>query len=106
MHWHRHEPERVQTDDLVLDIGDGFGALVLYTGPELVGSEIEVSLKTQEHLRTHSAVHERRVQGAVVFAGVYPELAEGEYRIWSDAPRTVTEFTIVSGRVTEIDWRP
>jgi hypothetical protein len=35
MHRHGHEPERVHTDDLVLDIGDGFGALVFYTGPEL-----------------------------------------------------------------------
>jgi hypothetical protein len=106
MHRREHEPDRVHTEDLALDIGEGFGALVLYTGPELVGREIEVSLKSQEQLRTHAAVHERRIQGKVIFAGVYPELPEGEYRIWSDAPRTVTEFTIVSGQVTEIDWRP
>jgi hypothetical protein len=106
MHSHEHGSERVHTEDLVLDIGEGFGALVLYTGPELIGREIEVSRKGQEHPRTHTEVHERRVQGAVVFAGVYPELPEGEYQIWTDEPRPVTEFTIASGQVCEVDWRP
>lgn len=102
---HEHGPERVHTEDLVLDIGEGFGALVLYTGPELVGREIEVSLRAVDHPRTHTAVHERRIHGAVVFAGVYPELLEGDYRIWTEDPRQVTEFTITSGQVCEVDWR-
>ena len=106
MHSHEHGSERDHTEDLVLDIGEGFGALVLYTGPELIGREIEVSRKAQEHPRTHTEVHERRVQGAVVFAGVYPELPEGEYQIWTDEPRPVTEFIIASGQVCEVDWRP
>jgi hypothetical protein len=106
MRRHEQGPERIHTEDLVLDIGEGFGALVLYTGPELLGREIEVSLTTGDHPRTHAAVHQRRVGGAVVFAGVYPELAEGEYRIWTDEPRQVSEFTIASGQVSEVDWRP
>jgi hypothetical protein len=40
-----------------------------------------------------------------VFAGVYPELPEGQYRIWSEDPSKPTAFTIVGGRITEIDWR-
>ena len=105
MHSDEHGPERVHTEDLVLDIGDGVGALVLYTGPELIGQEIEVSLRGQDGSRTHTAVHERRVMGRMVCAGVFPELPAGDYRIWTEEPRPFTDFTIISGQVTEIDWR-
>jgi hypothetical protein len=100
-----HGPERIHTEDLVLDIGDGVGALILYTDGELVGQEIEVSPKGQDDSRTHTAVHERRVMGRIVCAGVFPELPAGDYRILTDDPHPVTEFTIVGGQVTEVDWR-
>ena len=105
MHGHEHGPERVHTEDLVLDIGDGVGALILYTDPDLVGEEIEISPSDQDGSRTHTAVHQRRVMGRTVCAGVYPELPAGDYRICTDDARPVTEFTIVSGEVTEVDWR-
>lgn len=103
---HSHEPrsKRLHTDDVVLDIGDGVGALMLYTNPELVGHEVEVSRKDQES-RIHTVVHERRIMGRTVFAGVFPELSEGDYRVWTDDPRPVAEVTIVSGQVTEVDLR-
>lgn len=105
MHSDEHGPERVHTEDLVLDIGDGVGALILYTGPELVGREVEVSPRGRDGSRTHTAVHERRVMGRMVCAGVFPELPAGDYRIWTDDVLLVSEFTVVSGRVTEVDWR-
>jgi hypothetical protein len=105
MHSDEHVPERVHTEDLVLDIGDGVGALVLYTSPELIGQEVEVSLRGQDGSRTHTAVHERRVMGRMVCAGVFPELPAGDYRIWTDDVLQVREFTVVSGQVTEVDWR-
>ena len=97
--------DRVHCEDVVLDIGDGFGALILYTTHELSGHEIEVSRLDGDHTRVHTAIHERRVNGQTVFAGVYPDLPEGEYTIWSADPGKPTGFTIVSGQVTEIDWR-
>jgi hypothetical protein len=100
-----HGPERVHSDDMVLDIGDGVGALVLYTGPELAGQEVEVSPQGEDRTRVHTAVHEREVMGRVVFAGVFPDLPEGQYRIWTDEPSRVAKVTIVSGRVAEVDWR-
>jgi hypothetical protein len=100
-----HHLDPVHSEDLVLDIGDGIGALILYTTPELSGHEIEVSRLGSEGNRVHTAIHERRVNGRTVFAGVYPELPEGQYRIWSEDPSKPTTFTIVSGRITEIDWR-
>jgi hypothetical protein len=97
--------ERVHSEELVLDIGGGVGALVLYTGPELAAQQIEVSLEGEDRARIHTAVHERRVMGRAVFAGVFPELREGRYRIWTDDPTRVAEVTIVSGSVAEVDWR-
>jgi hypothetical protein len=100
-----HAPERVHLEDVVLDIGEGVGALVLYTGPELAEREIEVSPIGEDGSRTHTAVHERRVTGRAVFAGVFPELPAGDYRFWTDEPQPVERFTIRSGVVTEVDWR-
>src|SRR6266699_3447548 len=37
--------ERVHTENAVLDIGEDIGALVIYTGQEMLGKEIEVSPK-------------------------------------------------------------
>jgi len=41
----------------------------------------------------------------VLFAGVYPELAAGTYRIWTDDPALPDRVTIVGGEVAEVDWR-
>lgn len=40
------------------------------------------------------------------WAGVFPDLLEGEYLTHSEQPGRSIEFNIVSGRVTEVDWRP
>ena len=37
--------ERVHTEHALLDIGEDVGALVIYTRKELLGKEIQVSLK-------------------------------------------------------------
>ena len=95
----------IRGGDLVLDIGDGFGALVIYTKPELQGVEIEVSLKGVESPRTHTVIQERHLGDRVLFAGVFAELSAGDYRIWTDDPRLPAVVSIVSGKVTEIEWR-
>src|SRR5437868_1966784 len=101
----RHYQDRVHTEDLVLDIGEDAGALVLYTGPDLREAEVEVSL-VGGSCRTHTQVHERVVNGRTIFAGVYPTLAPGRYRIWSDIPRPVVNVAIRAGEVVEVDWSP
>jgi hypothetical protein len=89
----------------VLDIGGNIGALVLYTDERFREMEIEISPLGNETRRVHTAIHERRVGDRVVFAGVYPDLPAGEYRIWIDDPSLQNRATIVGGEVTEIDWR-
>jgi len=93
------------TSDVVLDIGGDIGALILYTGADLNGLEIELSRALPGADRFHNQVHERWFQGRVAFAAVYPEIHAGEYHVWGNAPEPVETVTIRGGQVTEIDWR-
>ena len=88
----------------VLDIGGDAGALILYTDETFVDREIEVS-RVGDDRRVHTAIHRRRMGEKVVYAGVYPDLPAGSYRIWVDEPGLPNQVTIVGGQVTELDWR-
>ena len=90
---------RRHTEAVVLDIGGDVGALVLYASPALHRQEIEVSLLGKDARRVHSAVLERTVNGRVLYAAVYPQLAAGEYVVCAGARR---RFTIAGGEVTEV----
>ena len=102
---HGHEPGRIHTEEAVLDIGGDIGALILYTDAHDQGREIEVSAIGSDNERVHTAIHQRLVSGQVVFAGIFPQLREGAYRIWVDRPELADRVTIVGGRVSEVDWR-
>lgn len=96
-----HVPSEIS----VLDIGDGVGALVIYTMPALGGREIEVSRTDGDGARMHTEVHERHLSRQPVFAAVFAALPEGTYRIWTDDPRLPQAVTIRGGEVAEVDWR-
>ena len=116
-------PAGFSLEDAVLDIGGDIGALILYTDAEYDEHEIEVSpIDADEHdhehshdnahehsheesHRTHTAIHVRRVGEQLTYAGIYPELKAGEYRIWTDDPNLPDRVTIVGGQVAEVDWR-
>ena len=94
--------ERVHTEHAVLDIGQDIGALVVYTKKELLGQEIEVSIKGDDTKRIHTAIHERRVHnGRSVYAGVFLSLPAGTYIVWVHPS---CEVTISGGSVAEVDW--
>jgi hypothetical protein len=97
------QADHVHPERIVLDIGDGVGALILFTPPDLLGHEIEVSREGAP--RTHTQVLERRINDLPVFAAVYPALPEGHYRFWGYDAMSVTEFDVVGGQVSEVDWR-
>jgi hypothetical protein len=92
--------DRIHTENVVLDIGQEIGALVIYTREEFLGKEIEVSPKGNDAHRVHTAIWERRFNGCVVFAGVYPSLPAGDYIIWTNP---TSDVTIVGGRVAEVE---
>lgn len=93
--------------DILLDIGDGIGALVIWAPGHLRGREIEVSRKgdNNNNNRIHAEVHERRVSNRTVFAAVFASLGEGDYMIWTDDPTVTKSVSIVGGQVAEVDWR-
>lgn len=95
--------DRVYTEQVVLDIGEDIGALVIYTREELRSKEIQVSLKGDPAAKLlHTAVWERRFNGRTLFAGVYPALLAGTYIIWTHPTH---EITIAGGSVAEVDLR-
>jgi hypothetical protein len=86
---------------VVLELGPGAGALVLYTPAEQDGTEIEVSRSGGR--RTHSMVRPRRVAGTTIHAAVYPDLAPGDYTIWAGS-RAVASASVAAGGVTTAKW--
>lgn len=99
------EPERHAEGDAVLDIGGDIGALILTTGPEFAGREVEISRLDKPDVRVHTAIHERRMDGHLVYAGIFPELEAGAYRLLTERDDRPTRVRIVGGEVTEVDWR-
>jgi hypothetical protein len=88
----------------VLDIGDDFGALVLYTSADLVGAEIEISPDGEPDRRRHVAVHPRQYPGGTAYAAVYYGLAAGTYDLWAaDGSRAIT-VSIEGNTITESVW--
>ncbi len=96
---------RAHPENVVLDIGDDVGALVLYTPAAYRGKEIEISPADDRSHRMHTAVLERSVGGRTFLAAVYPELRAGRWHLWADDPDLQAEVTIIGGEVAEVDWR-
>ena len=92
----------------VLDIGGDVGALVLYTDARFAEAEIEISPEGDDDARVHTAIHRRPGAGSgggPVFAGIFPALKAGRYRIWAPQVGLRTRVTVVGGEVAEVDWR-
>ncbi len=87
---------------VVLDLGAGVGAMVLYTPADLAGAEIEISQEGDPAARrTHALV---RARGSGVCAAVYPGLAAGRYTVWRDAATPAGIAEVVGGQVTTWHW--
>jgi hypothetical protein len=80
------------------------GALMLVADARWSEREVEVSPVGEDERRTHTAIHERVVNGETRYVGVYPALAEGEYRVWVDEPGLASRVTIRGGEVATLDW--
>lgn len=91
-------------ESLVLDIGGDVGALVLYAHEECLGQEIDLSpVGTSRSHHTHTMIRRRRAVNRQFIAGVYPELHQGTYTIWSLDGEAMADVTITGGTVTEYD---
>lgn len=96
---------RVHTENVVLDIGEGAGSLIVYVGKELLGQEVEIAPRNDLSAKTHTDVAERIVNGATIFTAVFPPLPVGDYNVCRPTDRAGEELSVSSGRVTELDWR-
>jgi hypothetical protein len=100
-----HHDERDFEQGVMVDVGPGAGALVIYARDELRGQEIEISPAGSDGQRVHTDVLRRRVGGGYVCAAVFGSLAEGAYRLWHSSLPAPRGVQIVGGQVTELDWR-
>jgi hypothetical protein len=97
---HRRHPEFV-----VLDIGDGVGALIIHTDPVMHGREIEISPTGDDEHRAHKEVLERESAGHPAFTAVFDTLPAGSYTLWSAGRPLARGVGVEGGGVTELDWR-
>jgi hypothetical protein len=96
----RRHPEFV-----VLEIGGELGALLLQTGPELHGVEVEVSPSGQDDHRSHKQVLERSINGHAAYTAVFDGLEAGSYSLWVEGRRRSGGVVVEAGTISELDWR-
>lgn len=90
---------------VVMELGAGIGALILYTPPGLDGEEIEISRDDEPGARrTHSRVRPRPLPGQTRYAAVYPGLRAGYYTIWRDERTPAAAVTVTGGQVSSCHW--
>jgi hypothetical protein len=100
---HDHSTD-VRPEHVMLDLGPGVGALVLHTGADLHGVEIEISPAGHDEERSHKQVHERPVAGRPLYGAVFESLAEGEYTLWLDG-RPLRRVAVAGAAVTDITFK-
>ena len=88
---------------VILELGEGIGALVLVTPPDLNGHEIEIS-PSAGGARTHSLVRERQTATRTSYAAVYPVLPEGDYVIWREDGAPAGQVTVHGGQASRFRW--
>ena len=98
---HDHSTD-ARPEHVMLDLGPGVGALVLHTGADLHGAEVEISPSGFDDERSHKQVHERPVSGRSLYGAVFESLPAGEYTLWLD-DRPLRRNVVVAGTaVTDI----
>jgi hypothetical protein len=97
--------DRKHPEFVVLDIGGDRGALIVHTGPELHGVEVEISPSGADSSRTHKQVLERNSNGHSDYTLVYDSLVAGTYTLWLDDVPRARDVAVDAGAITRLDWR-
>ena len=101
---HDHSTD-VRPEHVMLDLGPGVGALVLRTGAEMHGLEIEISPVDRDQKRSHRQVHERPVAGRPLYGAVFEALPVGEYTLWLDDQPLRRHVAVAGAAVTHISLK-
>jgi len=106
---HHHHPEdhaaRRHPEFVVLEIGEGLGALVVHTDAAMHGVEIEISHAGRPRDGSHKQVLERGTPERPQFTAVFDALQAGTYSLWTEEGERRSHIEVVDGHVTELDWR-
>jgi hypothetical protein len=92
---------------VVIDIGEGVGAAVIFTNSDLDGAELEIRPASEEWRGVHTAVRERRPGGVVRYAAVFGSLDEGNWELrvrGSTDEQPVLDISVLGGSVVEVRW--
>lgn len=98
----RHHSKDARPEHVMLDLGPGVGALVLHTGADLHGVEIEISPAGADEARSHKQVHQRPVGGRPFYAAVFDSLPAGRYTLWLDDAPLRRDVAVAGASVTDI----
>ena len=98
-----HAPDGVRSGPVVLDLGPGFGALIVHTAPELLGVEVEISPAGEDETRQHKQVLRRTLGRSTATVLVYDNLPEGDYTLWLDEDDPIRGVRVSGGDVAELD---
>jgi hypothetical protein len=93
---------------VVLDLGEGIGALILAAPAALNGQEIEISEAAggTGARHTHSLVRERVTEAGVSYAAVYVSVPAGDYVVWRDDDIPAGTITVAGGQIAHFRWPP
>jgi hypothetical protein len=103
MNEHHHHYGTSEPGSVILELGEGIGALVLDAPPDLAGQEIEIS-PSDGGPRTHSMVRKRHTGTRTVYAAVYPVLAAGDYVVWRQDGSQAGQVSIRGGQANRFRW--
>lgn len=114
-HAHAHPREGVEPHNVgagegpvLVDVGDGMGALVVHAPRDLVGVEVELAPTDGSAAATHVAVVLRTAEGRELPTAVFPSLVAGRYGLWlrpaADPPVPVLHLDVVDSEVRETTW--
>ena len=98
---HDHS-KTARREHVMLDLGPAVGALLLHTGADLHGLEIEISPTGRDDVRSHKQVHERPVAGRPLYGAVFDSLPAGEYTLWLDGLPLRRGVAVAGAAVTDI----
>ena len=101
---HEHYASRSHPEFVALDIGGGVGALIVHTGADMHGVEVEISPSDDDTQRSHKQVLERFKGSQSAYTLVYDRLAAGTYTLWADGQNPLRGVAVGDGQITEIRW--
>jgi hypothetical protein len=100
-----HDTSKTHHGFVMVDIGEEAGALIVHTGSDLQGIEIEISPAGMDEARQHVAILQRMMNGRSFWAAVFPSLAPGVYSLWRPGRPAPDQVSISAATITEVDWR-